>query len=395
MTNTSTMVWAADDAAANREILEATAGELGLTVRFCAPRDLADTAENGRDRLVGIEAGADPARALALLAQVHERLPRATLLLAARDGSLGFIRSALEAGASDVLALPLHAKELHKALIRGIQAGSRKSAGSESHGEVITVCGARGGLGVTTVAVNLASRLAALTAAETALVDLDLQRGDVSAFLNLTPVNSLANFATARGEIDDLFLASALTRHPNGVFVLPAPCEIEEAESVGHDEVKIALDLLRARFRWTVVDTARTVTGATAAALEASKRILLVSDLSVPGIRSARRSVELLTRLAVPLEHVELLVTEAVPGPVSIEDAARVIGKQPFFVLPRDEASAAEAMNHGAPLNGKPTKLALAMTDLAAKVAGVTAAAKPTTVHRLRRLFARSEGVHA
>jgi len=80
---------------------------------------------------------------------------------------------------------------------------------------------------------------------------------------------------------------------------------------------------------------------------------------------------------------------------VSIEDAARVVGKQPFFVLPRDEASAAEAMNHGAPLNGKPTKLALAMTELAAKVAGVTATAKPKAVHRLRRLFARGEGVHA
>src|SRR5262249_34199181 len=129
-------------------------------------------------------------------------------------------------------------------------------------------------------------------------------------------------------------------------------------------------------------------------ALEASKRILLVSDLSVPGIRSARRSVELLTRLGVHLEHVELLVTEAVPGPVSIEDAARIVGKQPFFVLPRDDASAAEAMNHGAPLNGKPTKLALAMTELAAKVAGVTVTAKPKTVDRLRRLFARSEGVH-
>lgn len=395
MASTSTMIWAADDAAPNRELLEATAGELGLGVRFCAPRELPDTVENGRDRLIGFEAGADPARALALVAQVHRQAPHATILLAAHDGSLVFIRAALEAGASDVLALPLQRGELHKTLLRALRAAAKAPAAADAPGEVLTVCGARGGLGATTVAVNLASRLAALTAGDTALVDLDLQRGDVAAFLNLMPVNSLANFATAPSKVDDLFLASTLTRHPSGVFVLPAPPEIEEADSVGHDEVELALALLRARFRYTVVDTARTITGVTAAALEASTRILLVSDLSVPGVRSARRTVELLGRLAVPLEHVELLVTEAVAGPVSVQDAVRVIGKQPFFVIPRDDGSAAEAMNHGAPLNGKPTKLALAMTELAAKVAGVSVAAKPKPGQFIRNLFARTEGVHA
>src|SRR5262249_26918378 len=244
MANTGTIVWAADEAA-NRGLLEATAGELGLGVRFCTPRDLAGSAETGRGRLIGLEAGADSGRALALIAQVHRQAPRTTILLAARDGSLGFVRTALEAGASDVLALPLERGELHKALLRAIQAASKTAAAPEALGDVITVCGARGGLGATTVAVNLASRLAALTGAETALVDLDLQRGDVAAFLNLTPVNSLANFASAPSEIDELFLASALTRHANGVFVLPAPPEIEDADSVGPDEVKLALDLLR------------------------------------------------------------------------------------------------------------------------------------------------------
>jgi pilus assembly protein CpaE len=207
-------------------------------------------------------------------------------------------------------------------------------------------------------------------------------------------MNSIANLATAPGEVDQVFLAGTLTRHPSGVFVLPAPTEIEEADAIGHDEVKVALELMRQRFRYTVVDTLRTVTGVTVAAIEASRRILLVSDLSVPGVRAARRTVDLLASLGVPAEQVELLVTEAVPGPVSLQDAARAIGKAPFFVVPRDDASAAEAMNLGTPLNGKPTKLALAMTELAARVAGVSAE-KPKPGQLLRRLFARSEKVHA
>jgi pilus assembly protein CpaE len=388
------LIWASDGAT-GRDLVEATAGELGLTVRCCTVRELGDRARAAQADLIGIETGADVAAGLSLVAELHGRLPHANIIVASPDGSVGFIRAALDAGAHDVLSLPLQPGELHKAMVRASQAKPRAAAAPESLGEVITVYGVRGGLGATTIAVNLASRLTALTASGTALVDLDLQRGDVATFLNLTPAHSIASFASAPGEIDDVFLSSTLTRHPNGVFVLPAPPEIEDAELIGHGEVKAALDLLRAQFRYTVVDTARTVTGATAAALEASRRVLLVSDLSVPGVRAARRGVELLARLGVSLEHVELLVSEAFPGPVTVQDASRAIGKEPFFVVPRDQSSAADAMNHGIPLNGKPTPLALAMTELAAKVAGVSVENKPGSSRLLKRLFTRTERVHA
>jgi pilus assembly protein CpaE len=394
MTNQGTMLWAGDGTPA-RELVEATARDIGLAVCFCELRELGDSSRASQSDVIAIETGADPAHALALVAELHGRLPQATILLASPDGSVGFIRQALQAGASDVLSMPLQANELHRALIRSVHAGPRTAPAAESGGDIITICGARGGLGATTLAVNLASKLVAVTGTEVALVDLDLQRGDVAAFMNLTPHNSLANLAAAPGEIDDVFLASTLTRHPNGVFVLPAPTEIEDADSVGDAEIKLALDLLRARFRYTVVDTSRTITGAMLAAVETSRRILLLSDLSVPGIRHARRTVDLFGRLGIPAERVELLVTDAVAGPVSLHDASRAIGKTPFFVIPRDENSAAEAMNHGAPLNGKPTKLALAMAELATKVAGVPTAGKPKSGQLLRKLFGRTERVNA
>jgi pilus assembly protein CpaE len=364
-------------------------------VRFCSLREVGEATLEGRDELVGVEVSGDPARTQTLVSDLRARLPYAGILVASSDGSVGFIRQAMQAGANDVLSLPLQVSELHKAFIRSAHTAPRAPAPQESLGEVITVCSSRGGLGATTLAVNLASKLATIVDDEVALVDLDLQRGDVAAFMNLSPHNTLANLATAAGEVDDVFLAGTLTRHANGVFVLPAPTEIEEADSVGHDEVKVALDLLRARFRYTVVDTARTITGATLAAFEASHRVLVVTDLSIPGVRAARRTVELLSRLGVPSDRIELIVTEAIPGPVSMKDGSQAIGKTPFFVVPRDESSAAEAMNHGAPLNGKPTKLALAMAELAAKVAGVAAAGKPRGGQMLRRLFGRSQGVQA
>src|SRR5207245_10335630 len=98
--------------------------------------------------------------------------------------------------------------------------------------------------------------------------DRGRQGGDVAAFLNLTQLNSIATIAEAKGAVDDIFLAGTLTRHPRGVFVLPAPTQAEEADAVGHDHVELALQLLRAQFAHTVVDTARTVNSAMLAAFE-------------------------------------------------------------------------------------------------------------------------------
>src|SRR5262249_12986251 len=154
---------------------------------------------------------------------------------------------------------------------------------------------------------NLAVQLVRVTESKVALVDLDLQRGDVATFLNLNPTQSLATLAMTGGDVDDLLLYSTLIRHTSGVYVLAAPLHIEEADAVGHEEADTALSLLRSRFRYTVVDTARMLTAATLAAFSHTDRVLVLTDLSVPGVRSARRTVDVLNRLKIPLERVDVL----------------------------------------------------------------------------------------
>ena len=212
----------------------------------------------------------------------------------------------------------------------------------------------------------------------------------MAAFLNLTPVNSLAALASATGPVDEIFLAGTLTRHPSGLFLLPAPSEIEEADAIGHNEVEVALRLLRPQFRYAVVDTSRTITGPALAAFEQSDRLLMLTDLSVPGVRAARRIVELLDRLSIPRERVDLIVTHALPGPVSLPDAARAIGKEVFHVLPRDEQAATSAMNAGTPLAAaREAGLATGIAELADKLAGRGGPAKAKRGHLLQRIFTR------
>jgi len=136
-----------------------------------------------------------------------------------------------------------------------------------------------------------------------------------------------------------------------------------------------------------VVDTPRTISGSTAAALEASSHVLVLADLSIPGVRAARRLFDLITKLGVSTERIHLVITEAEPGPVTVQEAAEAIGTQPYCVVPRDEATAAAAMNQGVLLNGKPSKLATAMTELAAKIAGIEVAPKPGPAQLIRRIM--------
>jgi len=335
-----------------------------------------------------IEFGFDAHPGLTLLKNVSERMPRLTSVVASNDASVSMIRTVLEAGAADFLSLPLNPQELNKALIKLSQTALKgPSARGQAVGNIITVCGARGGLGATTLAVNLAFSLTTLTRADVALVDLDLQRGDVAAFLNLTPLNSIATIAEAKGPVDDIFLAGTLTRHPRGVFVLPAPTQAEEADAVGHDHVELTLQLLRTQFPHTVVDTPRTLTGAMLAALEQSDHILILTDLSVPGVRAARRMIELLLRLNVSAPLIEPVFSHVIPGPVSPQDAVRAIGKEPLLVIPRDDAAASGAMNDGTPLNGKQSALSYAIAELAAKLAGVAPPPKPKGL--LQRVFSK------
>ncbi len=383
------LLWVGEDGS-SRELVESAAKEFALEARFCRPAEVLEVIRGARVDVIGLELPAEPRAALALLRELHERLPRVTILAASTDPSVSLIRTALDGGASDVLSLPLSRAELAKAFVKFRQTEVRNAAGRGVGGSILSVYGARGGLGTTTLAVNLATRLMSVAATDTAIVDLDLQRGDVAAFLNLTPSQSIAAIVGARGEVDDLFLHGTLTRHPSGLFVLPAPPEIEEADSIADADVEVIFRLLRAQFRWTVVDTPRTIHGPAVAALEQSDRTLVLTDLSVPSVRSAKRTLELLDRLGVPKEHLELVITEAIAGPLDVKDVVRALGHAPLAVIPRDAEGASKAMNSGAPLSGG--SIIAAIDEIASKLTGIRVAQRTKGGGALlRRIFAAKE----
>jgi pilus assembly protein CpaE len=382
------LLWVTEHARAHAEQVEPAARELGIRVRLCKVDDLEATLRQSRFHMVGLELPDRSETNLAVLKDVRERLPDAVIFVISADANVATMRTAMQAGASDFLGLPLNPLDLSRVLIRASQESAAKASARTLVGEVVTVYGCRGGLGCTTLAVNLAVRLREQVPGEVALLDFDLQRGDVSAFLNLSPAQSIAALIDAR-DVDEIFLHSAMSKHQSNVFVLAAPDTLEEAEGVGHTEGELAFRLLRSQYHYTVVDTARAITPATAAAFEQSDLILLVTDLTVPGVRAALRTTEILQKLEIPMQAVQLVIAQSVPAAVDLGDAARTIGKEPYALLPSDPAAAGQAMNAGTPLVGRPGPLADAIAALAAKITGGDASPIPRRSGLLRRIFQR------
>lgn len=370
----------------SRSQVEESARSFGMTVRFCDSQGFEDGLRASRAQIVAYEFGPDQQESLRQIGEIHSSLPHLVILAATLDNGIDSMRSALNAGASDVLTLPVSSSELHKALLKATQLRAQRAISTQVDGEVIAVYGARGGLGTTTLVVNIAVCIANLTEQRTAVLDLDLQRGDVATFLNLTPSQSLSSFSQPAAEFDDMFLQGALTRHPSNVFVLPAPPDIEEAEIIGRTQVARALGLMRSEFKYTVIDTPRSFTEPLMAAFESADRILVLTDLTIPGVRAGQRAVDLLTRLDVNPEKIQLILTELCKSEIKQDEATKAIGRSALFTLPRDVQVATEAMNAGTPIDmSRDSPLAKAINDLVSKITGAKprAAASPL----LKRLF--------
>ncbi|CAL9514260.1 hypothetical protein SUDANB58_03715 [Streptomyces sp. enrichment culture] len=246
-----------------------------------------------------------PVPALELIREVALRFPAVGVILVTSDAGPGLFQAAMDHGARGLVALPLGYEELASR----VQAVAQWSVGVRRHlgaggdvltgagGTVVTVSGAKGGVGATLTAVQLA--LAAQASGRAAaLVDLDLQTGDVASFLDVQFRRSVVDLA-AVDDISPRVLADAVYRHDTGVALLLAPGEGERGEDVTDRAVRQIVNALRSRYEAVVIDCGAQLSGAGAAAVEMADTALLVTTPDVVAVRGAKRAVRMWERLQI------------------------------------------------------------------------------------------------
>ncbi|MEU6453331.1 AAA family ATPase [Streptomyces sp. NPDC047065] len=246
-----------------------------------------------------------PVPALELIREVALRFPAVGVILVTSDPGPGLFQAAMDYGARGLVALPLGYEELASR----VQAVAQWSVGVRRHlgsggdvftgagGTVVTVSGAKGGVGTTLTAIQLA--LAAQASGRpTALLDMDLQAGDVASFLDVQFRRSVADLA-AITDLSPRVLADAVFRHDSGLALLLAPGEGERGEEVTDRAARQIVGALRQRYEVVVIDCGAQLGGAGAAAVEMADTALLVTTPDVVAVRGAKRAVRMWDRLQI------------------------------------------------------------------------------------------------
>jgi pilus assembly protein CpaE len=266
------------------------------------------------------------------LAAIHEEIPATSILLGFVDRPDASLREIVQAGADDILRLPLDEDELTIALERAFDIGGRRLAGIASRPQVgtapapaplgattparvFTVSSATGGCGKTFLATNMALFLARHTGQRVVLVDLDLQFGEVSTALRLRPNYTIYDALQRDGADSDFdfgeHLDEFLVEHEGGFSVLAAPKDPAEADRIGPADVTRILDVLRSHCDYLVVDTPAALTEVVLAAFDVSEHLFALATVDLPSVRNLGVFLQTLDKLRIPADNISLILNKA------------------------------------------------------------------------------------
>lgn len=286
-----------------------------------------------------------------------------TTLVALADGdiSLSKARALSNAGVDEVLPLPSGKGEIDAQMIRlSRKKLAHPASGAHSTGHIIAVAQARGGVGSTTVAVNLADqlcrskgRMSRGAGVKVALVDFDLQFGTVGSFLDLGEQDTFLQLALEGIVPDTNFLKQSMVTLPNGLSVLAAPSSFAPLDSLRADQVAAILDSLRETHDYVVVDMPRALVSWVEPIVQRADEMMVVTDLSISSIRHCRRLIDFFTQdnLSLPIQVVVNHQHKPLIQSRLHREAAKVLDRKLDHWLPHDPRAACAAADRGKPLS--------------------------------------------
>ncbi len=268
------------------------------------------------------------------------------IVITSSDYSTNTIIRALRLGAKEFLPKPV----LKDDLIRVISMlANNTNTENDSPSRIITVYSNKGGIGKTTIAVNLAEELARVTKDKVALIDLNLQLGDISTFLNLNPpfdVNYVIRNLIDKEE--DTLIRAFEKYKDTSMYVLADPSYIEQSESITPQEIEKLFNVLRKVFPYIIVDMSAAIDPNSLKILDLSDWILFTSIVNIPAIRNAQRCLNLFRSRRYPEEKVKIVINRYMENDeITLNDIENTLGQKVYWKVPNNYFTIMEAINKG------------------------------------------------
>jgi pilus assembly protein CpaE len=299
--------------------------------------------------LSGDEATGPDGPAAKVMEALTRAFPDATVFATGPSVSADFVIQAIRAGAVEFLRRPVQREDLSTALekLLRLRRGNQPPARA---GRITSVFSTKGGLGVTTLATNLAVCLAERESGSTILIDLDTRQSDIATFLNLHPTYSVLDALESLERLDESLLQGLLVKHASGLLVLPGPTRIERSPILA-ERVQGALEIIRSHFSHVVLDLRHDFDPGTIAALEASDTILYLTSLTVSALRSGSAGLAAFRHLGLNLQRVKIVVMRDGTGEdVTLKHAQEALGLPIYWRTPSDYSTVVSAINSGRPV---------------------------------------------
>ncbi len=285
-------------------------------------------------------------RASQTMSALADALPETPIIVYSSLSDAASVRRAMVSGARDYLVKPPRPEELARAIYSVLEQEERRrtrltgeTASSAARGTVITVFGAKGGIGKTTISTNLATALCRNTNSSIAIVDMDTRFGDVAIMMDVVVEYSIADVGRNIDTVDRESIRDFLVRHSSGVDILPAPLHPTEWGALHRQHIARVIDLLSQTHDYVVVDTPGAFNELVATALEAADIILLVTSMDIASIKDTALALEMLRAASVSEDKVKLVINHSTSSnSLRAEDVERVLEYDVYWRIPHDVA---------------------------------------------------------
>ena len=270
------------------------------------------------------------------------------IVITSTNYSTDTIIKAMRMGAKEFLPKPILKEDLKRVFALLFQQTNE----DDSVSKIITVYSNKGGIGKTTVATNLAYELARTSQDKVALVDLNLQLGDISTFLNLNSSFDVAYVINNLIEKKEGTLLNAFEQYKDtSLYVLSDPSYIEQSEALNPQKIENLLKTLKKMFSYIVIDMSSTIDANSLKILDKSDWILFTSIVNIPAIRNAQRCLNLFASRRYPKDKVKIVLNRYMENEdISLEDIESTLGEKIYWKIPNNYFSIMEAINKGIPV---------------------------------------------
>ena len=273
------------------------------------------------------------------------------VFLTSKNTDPSLLMQAMRIGVKEFFAQPLKEEEVRQALENFKERSEiSKHKKSPKLGQIIDVVGSKGGVGTTTVAVNLAVSLAEIKSIHSvALIDMNMLFGDIPLFLGLKPNFHWGEIFKNIDRLDSTFLMSVLSKHSSGVHVLPSPSYLNGYPASTPEIMGHLIDLMQKMFDFVVIDGGQSLNEGSLKAIEMSNTLLLVSLLSLTCLSNTNKLLMSLNNLEhLPKEHIRVVINRHLKSSdISLNDAESTINQKIFWTIPNDYKTTMSAINHG------------------------------------------------